>query len=169
MLHNRSTMKIKLLCRSVLCLFGTFLHELSHFAVAMLLGKSEGFSIVPRIDGDSFIFGEVKARVRFRILAVFIACAPLIWWALLLIIVKHVLSDFSGPDVQRPSVTVFLEKLKTFSLRDVFLLWFASQLLWAGRLSTQDIKTCFRGIISPSGLFLIGTAVLLVQILRHVR
>jgi hypothetical protein len=161
-------MKIKLFCTSILCLFGTFLHEFSHFAAALLLGKSEGFSIVPRIEGSYFIFGEVRARVRYRVLSVFIACAPLIWWALLLLMVKHVLSDSSCPDIQKLNIKVFMEKLKSFSVHDVFYLWFVSQLLWAGMLSVQDIRTFLRGIISPSGLVMIVTAVLLAQFLRQI-
>jgi hypothetical protein len=80
--------------------------------------------------------------------------------------VKHVLSDLSCPDIQKLNIKVFLEKMKSFSLNDLFSLWFASQLLWAGILSVQDIKTCLRGIISPSGLFMIALAALVVQFLR---
>lgn len=162
-------MKIKLLCRSVIYLFGTFLHELSHFTAALLLGKPAGFSILPRIEGDSFIFGEVRARVRYRVLGLFIASAPLMWWAFLFLMVKHALSASLWHDIRVLNLRIFLEKLKSFSIHDAFSLWLASQLLWAGRLSMQDIKTCFRGIISPSGLFLIVLATLLVQAFRYVR
>jgi len=162
-------MKIKLFCKSILFLFGTFLHELSHFTVALLLGKPEGFSILPRIDGDSFIFGEVRARVRYKVLAVFIATAPLAWWVVLFFIVKHMLTASQGPDIQGLNIAIFLEKLKSLSLRDVFPLWFAFQLLWAGRPSMQDMKTFFRGIVSPSGLFMISAAVLLVKLFRYMR
>lgn len=162
-------MKIKLFCRSILYLFGTFLHEFSHFAVAVFLGRPEGFSIVPRIEGDTLIFGEVRARVRYKVLSVFIAAAPLIWWAFLLFMVKHVLSASFVTAMQGFNITILLKKLRSFSLHDAFSLWFASQLLWAGRLSKQDIKTCFSGIISPSGLILISSTVLLVQFFRHIR
>ena len=162
-------MKIKLFCRSVLFLFGTFLHEFSHFAVAVFLGRPEGFSIVPRIEGDTLIFGEVRARVRYKVLSVFVAAAPLIWWAILLRMVKHVLSASFVTAMQGFSITILLAKLKSFSFHDAFSLWVASQLLWAGRLSKQDIKTCFSGIISPSGLILISSTVLLVQFFRHIR
>jgi len=162
-------MKIKLFCKAILYLCGTFLHELSHFAAAFFLGKPQGFSIVPRIDGDSFIFGEVRARVRYKVLGVFIATAPLVWWVILFFMIKHILPASQGPDIQGLNIATFLEKLKSFSLRDIFDLWFASQLLWAGRLSMHDMKTCFRGIVSPSGLFLISTAVLLVKFFRYIR
>jgi len=154
-------MKIRLFFRAILYLCGTFLHESSHFAAALLLGKPVGFSILPRIDGDSFIFGEVRARVRYKVLGVFIALAPLLWWVVLFFMLRHILPASLGPEWL--NITTFLKKLKALSLRDVFPLWLAFQLLWAGRLSMQDLKTCLRGIVSPSGLFLILSAVLLVK------
>jgi hypothetical protein len=159
-------MKIKLFFKSILFLFGTFLHEFSHFTAALLLGKPEGFSIVPRTDGDSFIFGEVRARVRYKVLGVFISTAPLVWWVVLFFMVKHILPSSQVSGMQGLSIAIFLEKLKSLSTFDVFPLWFAFQLLWAGRLSLQDMKTCLRGIVSPSGLFLISAVVLLVKFLR---
>ena len=162
-------MKIKLFCRSIFFLFGTFLHEFSHFTAALLLGKPEGFSILPRIDGDSFVFGEVRARVRYKVLGVFIATAPFVWWIILYFMVKHILPDSQGSDMQGINIAFFLEKLKSLSLRNIFSLWFSSQLLWAGRLSIQDMKTCLRGIVSPSGFFMISAAVLLIKFLKYIR
>lgn len=159
-------MKIKLFCKSVLFFFGTFLHEFSHFSAALLLGKPEGFSILPRIDGGSFVFGEVRAKVRYKVLGVFIATAPLIWWVVLYFMVKHILPASQVPGMQDLNIAAVPEKLKSFSLSDIFLLWFACQLLWAGRLSMQDMKTCFSGTASPSGLFLILAAALLVKFFR---
>ena len=161
-------MKIKLFCRSILYLFGTLLHESSHFAAALFFGKPEGFSIVPKIKGDTFIFGEVRARVRYKVLSVFIGAAPLLWWALLALMVKHALSVSPWTDMKGLNITMLLGRLRSFSLHDLFSLWLASQLLWAGRLSIQDIKTCFSGIISFSGLILISSALLLVQFFRYI-
>jgi len=159
-------MKIKLICRAILCLFGTFLHEFSHFAAALFLGKTEGFSIVPRTEGDVFIFGEVKARVRYKVLGVFIAGAPLIWWVLLLIMVRHVLLVSPGPGMQGVDIPMLLVKLRSFSIHDAVALWLAFQLLWAGRLSIRDIRTCIYGLISPSGLIFISLSVLLFKYIR---
>jgi len=168
-IHNRKLMKIKLLCWSILCLLGTFLHEFSHFAAALFIGKPEGFSIVPKIEGDVFIFGKVRARVRYKVLSVFIAGAPLIWWTLLLIMVRKALFISPEADMQGPNMSLLLEKLKSFSFQDVFYLWLFSQLLWAGRLSIQDIKTCISGIVSPSGVIFISLTALILQLLRYVR
>jgi hypothetical protein len=162
-------MKIKLFLRSILYLFGTFLHEFSHFAAAVLLGRPERFSIMPGIKGDTFVFGEVRARVRYKVLSVFIAAAPLIWWALLFLMLRHLLSASLLTALRELNVMIFVKKLKSFSFHDAFALWLDCQLLWAGRLSKQDIKTCFSGIISLSGLVLISSAALLVQLIRHIR
>ena len=168
-IHNRKLMKIKLLCWSILCLLGTFLHEFSHFAAALFIGKPEGFSIVPKIEGDVFIFGKVRARVRYKVLSVFIAAAPLIWWTLLLIMARHALFVSPGTATQELSMSILSKKLRSFSIHDVFSLWLAFQLLWAGRLSIQDIKTCIRGLISPSGLVLISMTGLLLQFTKYIR
>jgi len=161
-------MNIKLFCRSILYLFGTLLHEFSHFAVALFLGKPEGFSIVPKTKGDALIFGEVRARVRYKVLSAFIGAAPLIWWAVLVVMVKHTLSVPPWNDMHELNITILMGRLRSFSLQDAFSLWLVFQLLWAGRLSTQDIKTCFGGIVSLSGLVLVASALLLVQLFRFI-
>lgn len=152
---------MKLLSRALLYLFGTFMHELSHFAAAMVLGRPEGFSLWPRIEGDTFIFGEVRARVRYKVLGVFIAAAPLIWWLCLFFAGRHFLRAYCAAGTQWPEIGLFLLKMKTMSIPDVFFLWVGLQLLWAGRLSAQDIKTCLSGLVSPSGAMLVLSAALL--------
>jgi hypothetical protein len=159
-------MKIKLFCRAILYLFGTFLHEFSHFAAALVFGRPEGFSIAPRIEGDRFIFGEVRARVRYKVLSVFIAAAPIIWWVFLFFIGKHFLFVYHATCSQGLDIKMLSLKLKTCSLSDVFFLWVGTQLLWAGRLSGEDIKACLSGIISLSGIALILLSVFLWHIFR---
>jgi hypothetical protein len=162
-------MKIKLFCWSIFFLFGTFLHECSHFAFAGILGKTEGFSIVPKREGDAFIFGKVRARVRYRVLSVFVAAAPLMWWALLVLMLKPLLSSFHGVHLREDGIAILSGRLKPFSLQNVFALWLVSQLLWAGRLSLRDIETCLRGLLSPSGLILSLSVLLLFQLFSYVR
>jgi hypothetical protein len=167
-IHNRMPMKIKLVLKSILCLFGTFLHELSHFAAALILGRPEGFSVVPRIEGDVFVFGEVRAKVRYKVLSVFIAGAPLIWWALLLIMARQVFIVPPAADVQGFNASIPLQRLQSFSVHYAFSLWLFFQLLWAGRLSLKDIRTCIAGFLSPSGLILISLAGLLLQLTGYI-
>lgn len=161
-------MTIRLFFKSFFFLAGTFLHELSHFAAALLLGKPEGFSILPKVVGDYFVFGEVRARVRYKVLGLFVAIAPLVWWVVLFFMVKHILQAYNGPDMQGLDLAIFIEKLKARSLRNVFYFWFSWQLLWAGRLSMQDMKTCFRGMMSPSGFFLTSASLLLAKFFEYV-
>lgn len=43
-------------------LLGTFLHEMAHFMVSLLTyGKPESFSIIPKREGNSYIFGSVTS------------------------------------------------------------------------------------------------------------
>ena len=44
---------------------------------------------------------------------------------------------------------------------DLLFLWLITQLLWAGRLSMQDIKMCLAGLFSVSGAILIVAAVVI--------
>ncbi len=82
-------MRIRLAFQFIFYFFGTCLHELAHYIAALLLGKAEGFSVIPRIEGAQFILGSVKSRVRYKFLSSFIAAAPLVWWAILLLIFSY--------------------------------------------------------------------------------
>jgi hypothetical protein len=135
--------KIRLLPKIVFLLAGTFLHELTHYIAALILGRPAGFSVVPRICGDSIVLGSVTARTRFQVFSSFIAIAPLIWWPVLYRFFMH----FALPSL----------KMKPFSLENLLFLWLGIQLLWAGRLSSQDVRNFFAGLFSFSGLFLLLT------------
>lgn len=44
-------------------IIGTFLHELAHYIVALILnGKPKGISIIPRKEGNGYILGTVNCR-----------------------------------------------------------------------------------------------------------
>ena len=128
------------------------MHELAHYAAAQLLGKPEGFTVLPRREGNAVVFGRVTARVRYRVLSVFISAAPLIWWLAFVLLMEHlgiVLINWSLPDVH---FTLSQERFKAFSLDGLFYLWLSVQLLWAGRLSVQDIKSLLAGLFCISGV-----------------
>ena len=57
-------MRIRLILKFIFFFPGTFLHELAHYVAALVLGKAEGFSVWPRMEGNSFVFGSVKSRTR---------------------------------------------------------------------------------------------------------
>ncbi len=149
-------MNAALIIKAVLFLPGTFLHELAHFTAALLLGKPLGFSLLPRRSGNSIVFGSTTARVRYKVLSVFISLAPLVWWLALLFLLNYFrIIHFT---LAEPNIRFLMpwEKLVPPSLHEVLFLWLAAQLLWAGRLSLQDIKTLLGGIFSLSGLVLIA-------------
>jgi hypothetical protein len=145
--------KIRLLLKIVFLFVGTFLHELAHYAAALLFGKPSGFSVVPRISGDRVVLGNVQAGTRFKVQSTFIAMAPLIWWLILYLLLAHFTLSFG--------------RFGSFSLVNIFLLWLTVQLLWAGRLSAQDIKTSFAGLFSLSGLFLAVMIAALIFVMHH--
>lgn len=151
-------MILRLILKFVLYFPGTFAHELSHWVCALILGRTEDFSVIPRIEGENIVFGKVIASVRYKVFGLFIGAAPLIWWAVLYLFLRylHILQIH----ISRPGVhfTFSFDRFPTFSMVDLFFVWLMAQLLWAGRLSLQDIKTCFGGIFSISGLILILVA-----------
>lgn len=160
-------MKLKLIGKFIFYFFGTFLHELSHYTAAFFLGKPEGFSLMPKIEGGSFIFGSVRYRVRYKVLSSFIASAPLLWWVFLILMLLHFkLIQMSGW-IPHLSYSLIWQRLKSFSLSDAVFVWLFIQLLWAGRLSSKDIKNFFIGIFSVSGLVLISAIALVLYAFRY--
>jgi hypothetical protein len=150
-------MRARLFLKALVYFFGTFLHEVSHFFVAACLGKAEGFSLVPRIEGDSFVFGSVRARVRYKVLLSLIAIAPLVWWLILFWVLRHLYVIRMTNGIPRINFSVMWPMLKSFSLRHAFFLWLFMQMLWAGKLSLQDVKEALRSLFSLSGLVVILT------------
>ncbi|HEX8949129.1 MAG TPA: hypothetical protein VF790_09220 [Dissulfurispiraceae bacterium] len=144
----------RIIIQAVFYLPGTFLHELAHFTAALLLGRPEGFSVLPRASGNSIVFGKTAARVRFRVLGAFIAAAPLVWWVVLFALLVYLRVVQVGPGMRKISFAVPPERVLVSVPRDVFYLWLSLQLFWAGRLSLQDIETLAAGLLSPSGLLL---------------
>ena len=131
------------------------------------MGKPEGFSLIPKIEGGSFIFGSVSYRVRYKVLSSFIASAPLLWWVVLVLMLLYFkLMQISGW-IPHFNYSLIWQRLKSFSLSDAIFIWFFIQLLWAGRLSSKDIKNFFSGIFSVSGFVLISAIALVLYALRY--
>jgi hypothetical protein len=161
-------MRIRLVFKIIFYFFGTCLHEFAHYVAALLLGKAEGFSVIPRIEGTKFILGSVKSRVRYKFLSSFIASAPLVWWAILLLILiyLHIIQLNNG--IPGISFGVVMKRLRSISGSDVFLGWLFTQLLWAGRLSVEDMKNVIRGMLSVSGMVFLSVVAILVYLLRYI-
>ena len=159
-------MKLKLIGKFIFYSFGTFLHELSHYTAAFFMGKPEGFSVLPAIEGGSFIFGSVRYRVRYKVLSSFIASAPLLWWVVLVLMLLYFkLIQMSGW-IPHFNYSLIWQRLESFSLSDAIFVWLFIQLLWAGRLSSKDIKNFFSGIFSVSGFVLIAITALSIYFLN---
>jgi len=112
-----------------------------------------------------FVFGSVKSRTKYKVLSSVIAAAPVIWWVLLLLLLIHSGAvRFNGytPSI---STALIVARIKSFSLGDLFPVWLALQLLWAGRLSATDIKNFLAGFFSISGVIVLAAAAALVYLL----
>lgn len=131
------------------------------------MGKPEGFSLIPKIEGGSFIFGSVSYRVRYKVLSSFIASAPLLWWVVLVLMLLYFkLMQISGW-IPHFNYSLIWQRLKSFSPSDAIFIWLFIQLLWAGRLSSKDIKNFFSGIFSVSGLVLISAIALVLYAFQY--
>ena len=154
--------KIKLFLKFIFFFFGTLLHESAHYLFALIFGKAEGFSVLPKTEGNRFVFGSVRSRTRYRVLSSFIAAGPLLWWGLLFLILIHVRVVRLTGGMPAIDFGPVLKKLRSFSWGDLFFIWLFLQFLWAGRPSMQDIKNFFRGLLSVSGAVFLAAAAALV-------
>jgi hypothetical protein len=157
--------RIRLAVKFIFFFAGTFLHELAHYLFALLLGKAEGFSVLPGIEGDRFVFGSVKSRARYKVFTSFIATAPLIWWAVLLLLMVHFrLLIMRGGGMPKVDFSLLLRKGRSFSRVDILFIWLFLQMLWAGRLSVMDIKNAAKGFLSVSGVVFLAAIAALVYL-----
>lgn len=160
-------MRIRLAFKIVFYFCGTFLHELAHYFAALLLGRAKGFSVIPRIEGKSFVLGNVRSSVRYRFLTSFIAIAPLIWWGVLFMILLRLHIVYLNNNLPGISYGEVMKRLRSLSFSDIFFLWIFVQLFWAGHLSGQDVKNAFRGMVSVSGVIFLAIAGALFYLYRH--
>jgi len=132
------------------------------------MGKAEGFSVWPRIEGGNFVFGNVKSRTRYKVLSSFIAAAPVIWWVVLVLTLRylHFIGTLNGiPSINFGMISM---TLKSFTSSDIFFIWLFLQILWAGRPSLQDVKNFIRGFFSVSGIMLVSVVTGLIYLLLRV-
>lgn len=158
-------MTMRLLLQVIFFLPGTFLHELAHYLCALAVGRAEGFSLIPRVEGGLFIFGRVLSRTRYKVLSSLVAAAPLLWWIIVVMIMIHFrrLSIRNGlPEIDFSGIP---GKESSWGAR-IFAGWLILQVLWAGRLSAADIVNVMRGLFSVSGFVLLGAALVLVYFVK---
>lgn len=137
---------------------GTFLHELSHFTVAKLLGaKITGFSLFPKMTRDpssqriSYTYGSVHFVPKIRAFNFLIGLAPIMLWLLLYRIfdIMGIMDEVAQGNLM-PSLSI-----KTFVIVYIFAV-----LLYSGRPSAVDIKMSIRGLFSFSGFILLLLVIL---------
>ncbi len=158
---------LRLMLKFIFFFPGTFLHELAHYGTALVLGKAEGFSVWPRVEGGNFVFGSVKSRTRYKVLSSFIALAPLVWWVVLVLVLRHL--HFIGTRGGVPSINfeMIVMKLESFTSSDAFFIWLFLQIIWAGRPSREDVKNFVRGLFSVSGIILVSAVTALIYTLSR--
>ena len=111
--------------------------------------------------------GSVKSKTRYKVLSSFIAFAPMLWWGVLYMILRHLYVIRTGGAMPAIQAEAIIKRLKTFSLPDLFSVWLFAQLLWAGRPSLPDIKNFFSGLFSVSGIVLLSAVGGLIYFIRH--
>jgi hypothetical protein len=98
---------------------------------------------------------------RYEVFSFFVSAAPLLWWALLFVLLRLGMMDLGGL-LRLVSVG---DGVLSLRLADVFRLYACVQLLWAGSLSLGDMRAMLGGLFSSSGalvlLVLAGLLVLL--------
>ncbi|MCK9549473.1 hypothetical protein [Aquamicrobium sp.] len=143
---------IKELWKSFLFLPGTFIHELTHLIVALLLGaKIKSFTIIPRvkfIDRNHYtvVYGSVEFSPKISAFNFLIGMAPLLMLIPIYLILEHLhFFQYNGTYWE-----LYFDELLAFS--NWFYISILLELLSGCLPSTQDIKMSFEGLFSFSGL-----------------
>jgi len=130
------------LTRAVLGLPATIIHEFAHCIVAFVLfSHIRSFSIIPRFEGNSIIYGHVHYIPKLLVFCIPISLAPLIInpavaWLIYLYPTNYILLDM--------------------------LRWYLILIILFGSVpSTTDIKYALRGLFSLSGIIVFFTVLLL--------
>lgn len=162
---------------------GTFLHEAAHWLVAKLTFSHvpskaiieeededgnkikrviSGFTIIPKIKKDQVVYGHVLSIPKAKAAFVFISSAPLIWFVVLYFLLTHYgYLTFLTEDGEAYFKINYLE---FFRLENWLLIYVSLQLIWAGTLSSQDIKMFLKGIFSISFLTIIAFTTIICQL-----
>jgi len=115
---------------AVIVLPGTMLHEISHYLMAVIcMSKITKFTVWPKLNGNSIIYGAVHHYTYFKLLLIPISLAPMF------------LNGF---------VALIVSQLTINYMVKIYLL---SVILGAALPSSADIKGMFKGMMSI-GFFL---------------
>lgn len=160
---------IKVFSQFIFYLIGTFLHESAHWIGAKITfsqtpssvvvdeeddngntykKKVPGFTIIPKIKKDRVVYGHVYAIPKYNIFFTIIAAAPLVWFVALYYLLAYF--GFVSIDVDNGLLLFQLDYKDLFQFHNWLIVYISLQLIWAGTLSSQDIKMFFNGVFSIS-------------------
>jgi len=165
---------IKVFSQFIFYLLGTFLHESAHWIGAKITfsqtprsvivdeeddngntykKKISGFTIIPKIKKDRVVYGHVYAIPKYNMFYTIIAAAPLIWFVVLYYLLAYY--GFVAMDIDKETLLFQLDYKSLFQFKNWLIFYISLQLIWAGTLSSQDIKMFFNGVFSISFFVLI--------------
>lgn len=183
---TRLFLYLKVFSHFAFYLFGTFAHEMAHWIVAkltlsqtpssaMIEEEDEngnihkkmvaGFTIIPRITKTKVVYGHVLSIPRIQAAFVLIAIAPLVWYVALYYFLSYYNLLFIA--IENGKIYLNFEYEAFLNYQNWLLLYISLQLLWAGKLSGQDIKVFFKGIFSISFLFIAFVGAIIYNFLNN--
>jgi len=160
---------IKVFLQFIFYLIGTFLHEATHWIGAKTTfsqtpksvvvdeeddngntykKKVSGFTIIPKIKKDRVVYGHVYAIPKYNMFYIIIAIAPIVWFVALYYLLAHY--GFVTININKETLLFQLDYKSLFQFQNWFIIYLSLQLIWAGTLSSQDIKMFLNGIFSIS-------------------
>ncbi len=162
---------------------GTLSHEIAHWIGAKLTfsktplfatieetdsdGKEYnkrvlGFKIIPSIKEDRIVYGHVIAYPIYKMAYIIIAAAPLVWFYVLYLMLNYY--GLLNLNIENGSVYMEFDFYSFFSFSNLLIIYLSLQLVWAGTLSSQDIKMFFVGVFSLSSLIVISSLIIIYSI-----
>lgn len=180
---NRIYLYISVFSQFLFYLPGTFLHEASHWIAAKLTFSHTpskaiieeedengnkiqkvvaGFTIIPKIKKDQVVYGHVLSVPKLNAVMVLISVAPLVW----LVVLYNLLSYYGYASMFFKNGNIYfnMDYSNFFVLKNWLLFYITLQLIWAGTLSSQDIKMFFKGVFSPSFIALASVTALFCEL-----
>ncbi|WP_457641807.1 hypothetical protein [Persephonella sp.] len=133
---------MKLILNILLLFPATFLHELSHILIAFLtFSRVYGISLIPKIEKNRIVLGNVKVVPVFKGVLIFIGLAPLG----LLYIAYFILSN------------------RIIIINEWFTYILVFYLILGSKPSKQDLKSALNGLFSISGVIMLFIAGLILK------
>jgi len=152
---------LKFWAKAFVFLTGTFLHELTHYIAAKIVGANvTKFSIVPHLIDDlksnrvpGELYGHVNFHPKIQAFNFIVGLAPVFLWYVLWFILKY----FGIVDASENTFRINFERL--FDPALIWVWFLAVQLFRGGFPSSVDIKLAWSSFFSISGIILVGSII----------